>query len=76
MSPSLAVTSANGSVPLLDCRSETAIGAGKLYNGAHSLGGHHGGRLDAFGREFPADRAGPIECMQRGVEHPARAIIQ
>ena len=63
-------------VPLLDRGSETAIGAGKLHDGAHGLGRHHGGGLVAFGRDFPADRPGPIERMQRGVEAPARAVVK
>ena len=63
-------------VPLLDRGGQPAIGAGKLLDGGDGLGRHHGGRLVAFERDFPADRPRPIERMQRGVEVPARAVVK
>ena len=62
-------------VPLLGRGSKAAIGAGKLHHGGDSLGRHHGGRLGAFERHFPADRPCAVERMQRGIEAPARAVV-
>ena len=64
-----------GGVPLLHRCGQTAIGAGELHDGGNRLCRCYAGRPLALQRDFPADRTCSVECIQRRVEIPARAVM-